>query len=240
VAEETGELAAEGSGRSRLVPLAGLGVGAMALLTAIVFIAVGERGPAPPVEGADAVQRLFGGLEQDGDALGSADAPISISIFNDLQCTDCADYHLETIPDLVEDLVRPGEARLEFRHRALGQKETTLAAFAATAAGEQDNQWQYVHLLFLNQEQARTEGVTDEFLERVAEAVPAPEFDVGLWESDRDSPAVAARVESDAQLALDLRLTAAPAAVVEGAGGTIELEDSPSVAEIEAAAAEVE
>jgi protein-disulfide isomerase len=201
--------------RSRLVPLAGLAIGTVAVLTAIVFIAVGERGPAPPVEGADAVQRLFGGIEQDGDALGDPDAPITVSIFNDLQCTDCADYHLETIPGLVEELVRPGRARLEFRNRSLGQKETTLAAFGATAAGEQDNEWQYAHLVFLNQEQVRTEGVSDEFLERVAEAVPSPEFDVGQWEGDVDSPEVAARVEADAQLALDLRLTAAPAAVVE-------------------------
>jgi protein-disulfide isomerase len=225
--------------RSRVVPLAGLGIGAVAVLTAIVFIAVGERGPAPPVEGADAVQRLFGGIEQDGDALGDPDAPITVSTFNDLQCTDCADYHLETIPMLVEDLVRSGKARLEFRNRSLGQKETTLAAFAATAAGEQDNEWQYAHLVFLNQDQVRTEGVSDEFLERVAEAVPSPEFDVGQWEGDVDLPEVAARVEADAQLALDLRLTAAPAAVVEGPGGTRELEDSPSVAEIEAAVDEV-
>jgi protein-disulfide isomerase len=225
--------------RSRAVPLAGLAIGTVAVVTAIVFIAVGERGPAPPVEGADDVQRLFGGIEQDGDALGDPEAAVTVSIFNDLQCTDCADYHLETIPELVEDVVRPGIARLEFRNRSLGQKETTLAAFAATAAGEQDNAWQYVHLVFLNQDQVRTEGVSDEFLERVAEAVPSPEFDVGRWESDVDSPDVAARVEADVQLALDLRLTAAPAAVVEGPGGTRELEDSPSVAVLEAAVHEV-
>ena len=225
--------------RSRLVPLIGLGVAAAALLVAIVFIAVGEEGPAAPVSGADTVQRLFGGIEQDGDALGSADAPVTVSIFNDLQCTDCADYHLQTVPDLVEDLVRTDDARLELRHRSLGSRETTLAAYAATAAGEQDNQWQYAHLVFLNQDQIRTEGVTDEFLERVAEAVPAPEFDVGQWETDLDAPEVQSRVESDAQLALDLRLTAAPAVVVEGPGGTRELEDFPSVAEIEAAVEEV-
>jgi protein-disulfide isomerase len=225
--------------RSRLVPLIGLGVAAAALLVAIVFISVGEEGPAAPVSGADTVQRLFGGIEQDGDALGSADAPVTVSIFNDLQCTDCADYHLVTVPDLVEDLVRSGDARLEFRNRSLGSRDTTLAAYGATAAGEQANEWQFAHLVFLNQDQVTTEGVTDEFLERVAEAIPGPEFDVGQWESDLDAPEVQSRVESDAQLALDLRLTAAPAVVIEGPGGTRELQDSPSVAEIEAAVGEV-
>lgn len=225
--------------RSRLVPLIGLTLAGAAVLTAIVFIAVGEKGPAAPVEGADTVQRLFGGIEQDGDALGEADAPVTVSIFNDLQCTDCADYQLEVVPPLVEGAVRKGDARLEFRHRSLGQKETTLAAFAAAAAGLQDNEWQYIHLAFLNQEQIRTSGATDQFLERVAEAVPSPEFDVGQWEDDRDAPEVETRIESDVQTALDLRLTAAPAAVVEGPSGTVKLEQSPSAAEIEAAVAEV-
>jgi protein-disulfide isomerase len=225
--------------RSRLIPLVGLTLAAAGLLTAIVFISVGEHGPPAPVEGADTVQRLYGGIEQDGDALGDPDAPVTISIFNDLQCTDCADYHLETVPPLVEGLVRHGDVKLEFRHRSLGQKETTLAAFAAAAAGVQDYEWQYVHLVFLNQDQIRVSGATDEFLARVAESIPAPQFDVEQWEADRDSPEVEAEIESDVQTALDLRLTAAPAVVVEGPSGSVKLEDSPSVDEIEAAVAEV-
>ena len=225
--------------RSRLIPLVGLTLAAAGLLAAIVFISVGEHGPPAPVEGADTVQRLYGGIEQDGDALGDPDAPITISIFNDLQCTDCADYHLETVPPLIEGLVRHGDVKLEFRHRSLGQKETTLAAFAAAAAGVQDYEWQYVHLVFLNQDQIRVSGATDEFLARVAESIPAPQFDVEQWVADRDSPEVEAEIESDVQTALDLRLTAAPAVVVEGPSGSVKLEDSPSVDEIEAAVAEV-
>jgi protein-disulfide isomerase len=222
--------------------LIGLTLAGAAVLTAIVFIAVGEKGPAAPVDGADTVQRLFGGIEQDGDALGEVDAPVTVSIFNDLQCTDCADYHLETVPPLVEALVRPGDARLEFRHRAIGQKVVTEAALAAAAAGLQDNAWQFIHLTFLNQEQVEVSGTSDqfsgEFLERVAEAIPAPEFDVDRWESDRDSPEVLAQVESDDQTAVDLGV-ASPAVVVEGPEGSVTLEDYPSVSEIEAAVAEV-
>jgi protein-disulfide isomerase len=228
--------------RSRLVPLIGLTLAGAGVLTAIVFIAVGEEGPAAPVEGADTVQRLFGGIEQDGNALGEADAPVTVSIFNDLQCTDCADYQLEIVPPLVEGAVRKGDARLEFRHRAVGQKVVTAAALAASAAGLQDYEWQFIHLTFLNQEQVEISGTSDQFsgqfLERVAEAIPAPEFDVAQWEADRDSPEVLARVESDDQTAIDLGV-AAPAVVVEGPAGTVKLEQSPSGAEIEAAVAEV-
>ena len=224
--------------QSRLVPLLALGLVGAAILAAIVSISVGEEGPAPPVEGSQTVQRLYGGIEQEGNSLGSPDAPVTISIFNDVQCTECADYHLETVPGLVEDLVRRGDARLEFRNRPVGQTPTTLAALAATAAGEQGVEWQYAHLIFLNLDQVETSGVTDEFLERVAASVPGPEFDIERWQRDRDDPETEARVQSDDELGAELRV-AAPAVVVDGPGGTRQLEDARSLAEIERAVVEV-
>jgi protein-disulfide isomerase len=218
----------------RWVPLLVLGLIGAAILAAIVSISVGEKGPARPVEGADAVQRLYGGIEQQGDSLGSPDAPATISIFNDLQCTDCAEYQLETVPRLVENLVREGDARLELRNRPVGQTATTLAAVAAAAAGEQGMEWQFAHLVLLNLDQVRTSGVDDEFLERVAGSVPGPEFDVERWQRDREDPEIEARVESDDELGAELGV-AAPSVVVDGPGGTEQLEDAPSPAEIEQA-----
>src|ERR671910_2941985 len=165
----------------RWVPLLALGLIGAAILAAIVSISVGEKGPAPPVEGAQAAQRLYGGLEQDGDSLGSPEAPVTISIFNDLQCPECGRYQLEIVPELIEDLVRPGEARLELRHFSIGPRQTTAAAFGATAAGEQGVQWQFAHLVYLNLDQAEVAGVDDEFLDRVAAAIPGPEFDEQRW-----------------------------------------------------------
>ncbi len=50
-----------------------------------------------------------------------------------------------------------------------------------------------------------------------------------------DSGEAVAPVEADAMLAANLMLTAQPAVVVDGLGGTRTLEEEPSVAEIEAA-----
>jgi protein-disulfide isomerase len=224
--------------RSRWIPIVGLSLAAAALLTGLVFIAVGEEGPLPPVDGADTVQRLYGGLDEDGAELGDPDAPVTIDIFNDLQCTDCADYHLETVPPLVEALVRPGDAKLVFRHRAIGQSVVTASAVGAGAAGLQDYEWPYAHLVFLNQDSIETTGATDQFLERVAQTIPAPEFDYARWKEDRESPEVEDQILSDDETAANLGL-ASPAVVVEGPSGSIELEDSPSVSEIEDAVAEV-
>ena len=119
------------------------------------------------------------------------------------------------------------QARFEFRNFSLGEAETTKAAYAAAAAGEQDREWQYVDLFFRNQDEAPAHTVSDEFLDDIGNAIP--DFDLDAWREARDSPEVADRVEADVKLAADLGLPAfGPAVVVSGPNGTKLLEDSPS------------
>lgn len=225
--------------RRRLLVILALAVPAVAIGLAIVFISVGEGGPSVPFEpvGASQTQQLYGGILQDGDRLGSPDAPVTITYFTDLQCEACAAYHFETIPPLIEDLVRDGETKLVLRHFSTAENETQIAAFAATAAGEQERQWQYAHAFFLNLPQAPGERITVDFLRGVAGTLL--EFDESDWEEDLDMAEVEARVESDGQEAIELLLPAEPAVLVEGAGGLRELTRSPSLAEIESAVEEV-
>lgn len=214
-----------------------LGLLALAIGTAIVFIAVGEGGRRIEITGASETQRIYGGVLQDGEELGSPDAPVTIGYFTDLQCEVCADYHRATIPPLIEELVRDGEAKLALRHFSTGQNETQAAAFAATAAGLQERQWQYAHVFFRNLDQAPDGRITEDLLRGVAGAVL--ELDDSDWQEAIDSEEVSARVEADAALAIELLLPAEPAMLVEGPGGTRKLTRSPSLAEIEAAVEEV-
>jgi protein-disulfide isomerase len=225
------------SGVSAWVPRLALGVGALALIAAVISLAVGEGGPQPrDIGGVNEVQRLFGGIEQDGAYLGSADAEVTVTVFNDLQCTTCAVYQVNTIDPLVEEYVRPGEARFELRHFSIGGREATLAALAATSAGEQERQWQYADLFVRNQALAAPGGVTEELLREIAEAVS--ELEVDAWESDLEAPEVLERVEADGRLATELRLPAEPAVVISGPAGERKLVESPSGSQIEAAIAE--
>ena len=226
--------------RSRLIPIAGFLIVGGAVLAGIISIAVGEEGPNTfHVAGTADAQRLFAGIEQTEAEVGAADAPVTISVFNDLQCRECADFHFATIPPLVERLVRPGKARLELRHFSQSRKPNEVSAFAATAAGKQDAQWQFAQLFFSNLDNIGSRGINDDFLETLAAAVPRPEFQVAQWQRDLEDPSVDERVELDAELAVELRLPAGPAVIVDGPGGTRELSGSPSVPEIEAAVAEV-
>ena len=216
------------------MPRALLIVGGAALIAAVVSIAVGEGGPqAQDIGGVNEVQRIFGGIAQEGADLGPEDAELAISVFNDIQCEPCADYEIDVIDPLVEEYARTDLGRFEFRHFSLAPNDTTLAAIAAEAAGEQARQWQYLDTFVRNQDLAISRDVDEDVLREVAEAVP--QLDVEQWQEDFESSRSEELVRQDAMLAAELQLPAEPAVVVSGPGGQRELIESPSAAEIEAA-----
>jgi protein-disulfide isomerase len=218
------------------VPRALLGIGAAALIVALISIAVGESGPgaAQEIGGINDVQRIYGGIEQEGDSLGSGDAVIEVSVFNDIQSTDGAAFQLEVVDPLVEELARTGDARLVYRHFSVAPNETTLAAIASEAAGEQGRQWQYLDLFARNQDAAAAQ-VTGEVLREIAEAVP--ELDVDAWDEAFADATAEQAVREDAIAAAELELPAEPAVVVSGPGGERELIETPSREQIDAAIA---
>jgi protein-disulfide isomerase len=212
-----------------LIALAVVGVAG-----AVYSISVGSGGPQPQaIGGVNDVQRIFGGIPQDGADLGPEDAETTITVFNDIQCEPCAEFETDTIDPLVEDYARTDAALLEFRHFSLAPNDTTLAAIAAEAAGMQSRQWQYLDTFVRNIDVARTKAVDEQFLREVAEAVP--ELDTDQWAEDYDSPESEELVRQDAMLAAELKLPAEPAVVVSGPGGQRQLTETPSRDEIEAA-----
>ena len=225
--------------RSRWVPRLLLGAGAIGLLAAIVSISIGQGGPKViMIGGAGPVQQLLGGIQEDGAELGPPNAPVTISLFNDLQCSTCDTYQIETVDPLIEEYARTGKARFEFHNYSLGQAPTTKAAYAAVAAGEQDREWQFVELFFRNQDAAPAHTVSDQFLDDIGNTIM--DLDLDAWREARGSTEVKARVEADAKLAADLGLRVnGPSIVVDGPGGTKVLQDSPSRQEVESAVAAV-
>ncbi|MFI5121894.1 MAG: DsbA family protein [Vicinamibacteria bacterium] len=214
------------------------GLALVGIAFAIYSISVGTGGPqSATIGGVNDVQRIFGGIPQDAAYLGPQDAETTITVFNDLQCGPCAEFEIDTVDPLVEEYARTGEARMEFRHFSLAPNDTTLAAIAAEAAGVQERQWQYLDTFVRNIDATRTRAIDEQFLREVAEAVP--ELDPEQWAEDFNSPEAEDRVREDAMLAAELELPAEPAVVVSGPGGQRQLIDTPSLAEIEAAVAQV-
>jgi protein-disulfide isomerase len=229
--------------RGRLWVILVLSLALAALVYVIVDISTKEAGrEVVRLDGIASAQRLFGGIPQEGDRLGSADAPVSIQVFNDLQCGNCRDEFLTTIPALVEDYVRPGEANLLIRHYSIAANPLELGFFGAEAAAEQGYGWQYTYLFFRNQGEAERFGIDDDFLGSLAASVG--QLEVAEWRAFLDSERgpdgeITETLEGYAALGADLGIRTRQATIVSGPRGTVTLQDGPTLAQIERAIAAV-
>lgn len=86
----------------------------------------------------------------DGFALGRADAPVIVEVWEDFQCPFCQRFTFQVEPELVERYVRPGDVRLVFRNLAFLGDESHWAAVAASLAADQDKFWPFHDYLFAN------------------------------------------------------------------------------------------
>lgn len=225
--------------RGRLWVILALGLAAIGLGYAIVSISTRQAGSAlVQVEGIADAQELFGGVPQEGDRLGSDNAPVSIQVFNDLQCGNCRADFLGTIPALVENYARPGTAKLLMRHYSVAENPQELGFFGAEAAAQQGYGWQYTYLFFRNQAEAERFGIDEEFMASLAGSIG--ELDVPEWKEYLDSEggsdgAIAKTLEGYEDLGMRLGIRAGQAMIVSGPGGTRTLQDGPGLAQVERA-----
>ncbi len=139
--------------------LIGVGLLAAALFGVVIFLALrggdgdGGNGAGGNADEAalNAARAELAGIPQDGNALGAADAPVTLVQYEDFQCPSCLRYTVDYEPFLIEEYVRPGLLRLELRHFPVVGTESTTAARGAVCAGEQDRFWEYANRLFVIQ-----------------------------------------------------------------------------------------
>jgi protein-disulfide isomerase len=167
-----------------------------AIVVVVVAIAVSQGGAEdeeePPAGGGrpqatqtEEVEQQFGGIPQDGVALGDQDAPATLIEFADLQCPFCAQYAVEALPSVVDRFVRAGRLRLELRLLAFLGPDSERGAEVAAAATLQDRVWEFSELFFRNQGPENSGYATDAFLRRLARATPG--LDVEQLRQDLDT-----------------------------------------------------
>lgn len=225
--------------RGRAWIILALALATLAIGYAIFEISTREAGPeVVRLSGISDAQRLFGGVPQEGDRVGSADAPVSIQVFNDLQCSSCRDDFLETIPALVENYARPGDVQLLYHHYSNSARPEQLGFYGAEAAAEQNYGWQYIYLFFRNQDEAERFGVDQDYLDSIAggiEEMDEPEWLAYLEAGSAPDEPIGRALRADEELGRGLGIRTGQAAIVNGPNGTRTLQDAPSLAEIEAA-----
>jgi protein-disulfide isomerase len=162
----------------------------LAAILVIVAIVVSQSGSDDGGSGDDPAElsARFDGIEQRGMVLGDPAAEVTVSEFADLQCPFCADFATDTLPEVIDEYVRPGTISLEFEALAfLGPDSESLARLVA-AASLQDLAWQTLDLAYARQGTENSGYATEEFLTEIAEDVPGLDAEQAL--ADRTSPEV--------------------------------------------------
>jgi hypothetical protein len=233
--------------RGRLWVAALLALGLFALGYTIVKISTQKPDKGiVHVAGIAEAQELFGGVPQEGDRLGSSDAPVTIQVFNDIQCSSCRDDFLGTIPGLMEKYIRPGDVKLLWRHYSNSESPQELGFYGAEAAAEQGYGWQYIYLFFRTQEEAnrfKTAPLFEGFEKSIAggvEELEIEEWDRELEKGKVSDSAIQKRLEGYEELGRNLGIRVGQGLVITGPNGTKTLQEGPSLTEVEKAIAEVE
>jgi protein-disulfide isomerase len=198
--------------RRRLAVVAAL---ALAVVAAAVIIS-----PSPPhaeTHATAVAPSLFDGIEQDGIALGSPDAPYTLIEFADLQCPFCAAYAAETLPTVIDRFVRSGHLRLELRLVRFIGPDSERGAEVAAAATLQNRVWEFSELFFRNQGPENSGYATDEFLRRLARATPG--LDVDRVSRDLDSPPARPLIEQADRMSNRLGVEGTPSFFLRRGGG---------------------
>lgn len=220
------ELAAQQSRARRMKIIGGvLGLAALAVVVAIIVSTSGGETESTP-EQADEVQQRFEGIPQNGITVGEEAAPVTVVEFADLKCPFCADFAEESLPQLIDDYVRSGKAKVEFRNLTFldqvteGTPDSTNAAKFAQAVGLQNKLWNFVDLFYLNQGLENQVYATESFLKDIAKQIPG--LDVEKAWADRSNPKVQEELDAADQLFNDEGLSGTPSFLVGPTGGTLE------------------
>lgn len=214
----------EKQGGARLLVMLGIG----AVLVAGTLVALGAL--------AGGSREDLGGIPQNGTTLGDAGAPVTIQLYEDFQCPACGQFARETLPEVVDTYVRPGEAKLVSETLAFLGDDSVTAARAALAAGEQDRYWPFALLLFENQGAENSGYVTDEFLTDQAEEVEG--LDVEQWQEDR-SQSYEDELQAVGQRANEAGVNSTPSLLISGPDGERLLRGAVPIEEVERAVEEV-
>ena len=175
---------------------------AAAAVVVVVLVGVSLAGrndskSVSSITGVAAVQAEFKGLDQSGSTIGKASAPVEIIEYGDTSCPICRDASKDLVPTVIDRYVRTGKAKMTFRPVAFISPSSERGALGAEAAAMQDAMWPFVTLLYANQGPEQEDWLTDALLKEAATELG---LDVGKWQSDYNSEAVAsAYFTSDSQ-----------------------------------------
>jgi protein-disulfide isomerase len=206
-----------GERRTRLLQF---GAGAVFLvIVAVVVLIVANSGgssggDATNLKEVSEVDSLVAGTPQKRMVLGKPEAKVELIEFGDLQCPVCKAYSEQILPQVIENKVDNGEAKIAFMNFTIIGEQSLPAGAAALAAGEQGRGWNYLELFYRNQGEENSGYATDEFLTAVAKAAGVK--DIATWDKERESTKLTGEVEKTTEQAQTYGFSGTPSFAIKG------------------------
>jgi protein-disulfide isomerase len=222
-----------GERRTRLLQI-GAGAVFLAIVAVVVLIVVNSSsdsgGDATNLEGVSEIDDLVRGIPQQGLVLGDPKAKVELIEYGDLQCPVCKAYSEEFLPQIIENRVKNGEAKVDFRNFTIIGEQSLPAGAAALAAGNQGRGWEYLELFYRNQGKENSGYADDEFLTAIAKGAGVK--DIEKWDQDRKSAKLTNEVTSTTAEAQKLGMNGTPTFALKGPKSNgLEIIGTPSTPE---------
>jgi protein-disulfide isomerase len=211
--------------KRRLQYLIIAGFAAAAVIVALIVISQsggdddGNGGGGSPTnaKGAAQVDSELSGIPQQGQVLGDANAPVTVTEFGDPQCPVCAAFSEQIAPELISSDVKGGSVKFQFQPYLIIGPDSKPAMKAVLAAGEQGRFWNYLQLFYRNQGEENSGYVTDPFLTSIANA--AGVADIDKWNQSRNGSQWDSVLANGTNQAESLGFNGTPSILVQGPNG---------------------
>ena len=187
--------------------IVGVSVAVVVLVVALMMIS--NRQSVIAVEAPDVQSEWI-----DRTTMGNPDAVVVVQAWEDFLCPSCMQWTQLIEPRLVEDYVKPGLVRFEFRQFPLQSHApgSINAALASECAADQGGFWIYHHRLF----QAQNDGQSGYTLDRLVQYADEVGLDGRTLLQCMSGQKYAAQVNDSVNQALALGLNATPSVLVNG------------------------
>jgi protein-disulfide isomerase len=206
-----------GERRTRLLQFGAAAV-FLVVVAVVVLIVVNSSsdsgGDASNLTEVSEVDSLVAGVPQKSLVLGDPTAQVELIEYGDLQCPVCKAYSEEVLPQVIDNQVKNGAAKVDFRNFIIIGPQSAPAGAAALAAGLQGRGWNYLELFYRNQGKENSGYADDEFLTSVAKGAGVK--DIAQWNKDRQSKKIKDEVTKTTEEASDFGFTGTPSFAIKG------------------------
>jgi protein-disulfide isomerase len=163
---------------------------AAAVALVVVALILRKEDSAPPASPTPVVR--LAGIPQDGTVLGAPEANVTLIEYADPQCPSCRFYTEEIFPAIVNEYVRPGKVKTEFRGFPFIGPDSVKALRFILAAGMQDRLWQLQEALYRNQGGENDGWVTDDLVRQLASEIEGLDVEQLFVDAESDEITTAA------------------------------------------------